>query len=80
LAFDAVTGRFEGKFKDPSDKVIAIDGLWALGFGSGAAGSNPQGQADNELFFTAGPNVGHDGVFGILTPVAATDLIQGNDQ
>jgi uncharacterized protein (TIGR03118 family) len=79
LAFDAVTGRFEGKFKDQNNKLIAIDGLWALGFGSGATDSNPPNQADNELFFTAGPNAGNDGMFGTLTPVAAT-LIQGNDQ
>jgi uncharacterized protein (TIGR03118 family) len=79
LAFDAVTGRFEGKFKDPSDAVIGIDGLWALAFGSGVPNSDPTGLPDNALFFTAGPNMGHDGLFGTLTPVPA-DLIQGGDQ
>jgi len=79
LAFDAVTGRFEGKFRDPSDAVISIDGLWALAFGSGVPNSDPTGLPDNALFFTAGPNKGHDGLFGTLTPVAA-DLIQGSDQ
>lgn len=79
LAFDAITGRFEGKFKDQKDTVIRIDGLWALAFGDGLPSSDPPSQADNVLFFTAGPNLGHDGLFGILTPVAA-ELTQGNDQ
>ena len=35
LAFDAITGRFEGKFKDQNDTVISINGLWALAFGDG---------------------------------------------
>jgi hypothetical protein len=34
---------------------------------------------NNALFFTAGPNIGKDGLFGTLTPVAA-DLTQGSDQ
>ncbi|MBV8353614.1 MAG: TIGR03118 family protein, partial [Verrucomicrobia bacterium] len=41
--------------------------------------SDPPGLPDNALFFTAGPNMGHDGLFGTLTPVAA-DLTQGSDQ
>ncbi|MBV8587988.1 MAG: TIGR03118 family protein [Verrucomicrobia bacterium] len=79
LAFDAVTGRFEGKFKDPNDNVIAIDGLWALGFGSGVASSDPPNVPNNEMFFTAGPNFGNDGLFGTFTPVKA-ELIQGSAQ
>jgi len=79
LAFDAVTGRFEGKFKDQNDAVIKIDGLWALAFGAGVPNLEPPGQPDNALFFTAGPNMGHDGLFGTLTPVQA-DLTQGSDQ
>lgn len=68
LAFDAITGRFEGKFKDQNSTVISIDGLWALAFGDGVANSDPPSQPDNALFFTAGPNLGHDGLFGILHP------------
>lgn len=79
LAFDAVTGRFEGKFQDQNNTVISIDGLWALAFGDGVATSDPLNQPDNALFFTAGPNRGNDGLLGTLTPVS-TDLIQGNDQ
>jgi uncharacterized protein (TIGR03118 family) len=79
LAFDAITGRFEGKFNDQNKAVININGLWALAFGDGLPNSDPPNQPDNALFFTAGPNMGHDGLFGILTPVAA-ELTQGNDQ
>ena len=79
LAFDAITGRFEGKFKDQNNAVIKIEGLWALAFGAGVPNSDPTGLPDNALFFTAGPNMGHDGLFGTLTPVQA-DLTQGSDQ
>jgi uncharacterized protein (TIGR03118 family) len=79
LAFDAITGRFEGKFNDQNNKVISIDGLWALQFGDGVPASDPPNQPDNPLFFSAGPNKGHDGLFGTLTPVGA-ELTQGNDQ
>jgi uncharacterized protein (TIGR03118 family) len=79
LAFDAITGRFEGKFNDQNNKVISIDGLWALEFGDGVPASDPPSQPDNALFFSAGPNKGHDGLFGTLTPVAA-ELTEGSDQ
>jgi uncharacterized protein (TIGR03118 family) len=82
LAFDAVTGAFEGKFKDQNNTVISIGGpgaLWALAFGDGEPNSDPAGQPDNALFFTAGPSFPNGGLFGTLTPIAA-DLTQGNDQ
>jgi uncharacterized protein (TIGR03118 family) len=79
LAFDAITGQFEGKFNDQNNKVISIDGLWALEFGDGVPASDPANQPDNALFFSAGPNKGHDGLFGTLTPVAA-ELTEGSDQ
>jgi uncharacterized protein (TIGR03118 family) len=79
LAFDAITGRFEGKFRDQNNTVISIDGLWALAFGDGVPNSDPPNQPDNPLFFTAGPNRGNDGLFGTLTPVP-TDQVQGSDQ
>jgi uncharacterized protein (TIGR03118 family) len=79
LAFDAITGRFEGKFNDQNNKVITIDGLWALEFGDGVPASDPANQPDNALFFSAGPNKGHDGLFGTLTPVSA-ELTEGSDQ
>jgi len=79
LAFDVITGRFEGKFNNQNNKVITIDGLWALEFGDGVPASDPPNQPDNALFFSAGPNRGHDGLFGTLTPVAA-ELTEGSDQ
>jgi uncharacterized protein (TIGR03118 family) len=79
LAFDALTGRFEGKFNDQNNKVISIDGLWALEFGDGVPTSDPANQPDNALFFSAGPNKGHAGLFGTLTPVTA-ELTEGSDQ
>jgi uncharacterized protein (TIGR03118 family) len=82
LAFDAVTGAFEGKFKDKNNTVISIGGpgaLWALAFGDGEPNSDPANQPGNALFFTAGPNFPNGGLLGTLTPVMA-DLTQGNDQ
>jgi uncharacterized protein (TIGR03118 family) len=78
LAFDAVTGRFDGRLRDPSDDPIVIDGLWGISFGAGQPSPQTSGPG-NSLFFAAGPNEGQDGIFGTLTPVPA-DLIQGNGQ
>ena len=75
LAFDAVTGRFEGNLEDQNSNAIAIPGLWALAFGAGNANSG----GPNQLFFSAGSNQGTGGLFGFFAPVA-TDLTQGNDQ
>jgi uncharacterized protein (TIGR03118 family) len=80
LAFDAVTGKFEGKFKDQNNRIINIGGpgsLWALSFASGDPGSHSG--FGNALFFTAGPNFPNGGLFGTLTPIPA-DLTQGSDQ
>jgi len=41
--------------------LIAIDGIWGLAFGNGVS----LGDADS-LYFTAGPNVEQDGIFGRL--------------
>ena len=82
LAFDAVTGKFEGELRDQNNAVISIGGpgaLWALAFGDGISASDPVNKPDNALFFSAGPNFPNDGLFGTLTPVAA-DLTQGSDQ
>ncbi len=78
LAFDAVTGKFDGTLNDQNDNVITISGLWGLAFGDGEVNSDPANQPDNALFFTAGPG-GQNGLFGTLTPIAA-DLTQGSDQ
>jgi uncharacterized protein (TIGR03118 family) len=75
LAFDSVTGRFEGKLRNQDDEVISISGLWGIAFGAG----NTNSGGANELFFNAGINQGTGGLFGKLVPVAS-DLTQGNDQ
>ena len=75
LAFNAVTGEFQGELEDQNSKVITVPGIWGLGFGAGNANSG----APNQLFFNAGVDQGQAGLFGFFAPVA-TDLTQGNDQ
>jgi uncharacterized protein (TIGR03118 family) len=74
LAFDAVTGQFQGKLNDQNNQVIAMTGLWGLAFGAGDQTSG----AANTLFFNEGLN-GGSGLFGTLTPIA-TDIESGNGQ
>jgi len=74
LAFDAVTGKFQGKLNDQNNQVIAMTGLWGLAFGAGDQTSG----AANTLFFNEGLN-GGSGLFGTLTPIA-TDIESGNGQ
>jgi uncharacterized protein (TIGR03118 family) len=57
-------GNFLGELRSPSGRPVAIDGLWALSFGTFAASDG------DTLYFTAGPNDEADGVFGKLTAVA----------
>src|SRR6266481_6385766 len=75
LAFDAVTGQFQGKLNDQNNQVIAMTGLWGLAFGAGDQTSGPA----NTLFFNEGLDGGNDGLFGTLTPIA-TDIESGNGQ
>jgi uncharacterized protein (TIGR03118 family) len=75
LAFNSVTGEFQGKLEDQNSNAISIPGLWGLAFGAGNANSG----APNQLFFNAGTDQGKAGLFGFFAPVA-TDLTQGNDQ
>ncbi|HZQ52727.1 MAG TPA: TIGR03118 family protein [Bryobacteraceae bacterium] len=63
-AFDPATGAFLGTLVDAHGTPFVNSGLWALAFDlpNGAPGAlNP-----NELFFTAGPNGGNDGLFGAI--------------
>jgi uncharacterized protein (TIGR03118 family) len=60
--FNTVTGKLVGTMKDTTGKVILIDQLWALDFGSGT----PDNGATNELFFTAGPDNNLAGTFGSI--------------
>jgi uncharacterized protein (TIGR03118 family) len=61
-AYELDTGSFRGQLKDQKGNPIAINGLWALGFGNGALA----GPTDT-LFFTAGINDEADGLFGSIT-------------
>ena len=63
-AFDLTTGNLLGTIEDALNNSISIDGLWGLSFGNG-------GQT-NELFFTAGPNDGANGLFGKITTTDAS--------
>src|SRR5207244_1334875 len=57
-------GEFQqrGALQSAERRPIAIDGLWALGFGKGAANNGPT----NTLFFTAGPDGEQHGLVGTL--------------
>jgi uncharacterized protein (TIGR03118 family) len=63
-AYNPVTGKFQGLFKNPDNSVLSINGLWALSFGNGAAAG-----PSTTLFFSAGLNDEANGLFGSLTPV-----------
>jgi uncharacterized protein (TIGR03118 family) len=58
-------GTFElvGQLRTSNGKVLAIDGLWSLQFGKGAANNGPT----TTLFFTAGPDGESHGLFGTIT-------------
>jgi uncharacterized protein (TIGR03118 family) len=64
-AFDLASGRFDGLLRDANNRFLVIDGLWALRFGNTGAAAPP-----TTLFFTAGPDDEHHGLFGTLTPVS----------
>jgi len=56
---------FHGRLHGPDGQPIAIDGLWALRFGSDNTPNTRNGPT-NVLFFTAGLNDEADGLFGSL--------------
>jgi hypothetical protein len=63
-AFSPADGSLLGGLSDESGTPIRIDGLWALAFGNGGQGGDP-----NVLYFTAGPLGETHGLFGSLSPV-----------
>jgi uncharacterized protein (TIGR03118 family) len=70
-AFDLITGNLLGSLVDDlTNMPIAIDGLWGLDFGNGGNG----GQT-NELFFTAGPNDGANGLFGKIVSTTSSSSV-----
>jgi uncharacterized protein (TIGR03118 family) len=80
-AYDLATGKFLGQLKDAAGSTLAVNGLWAISPGNSAspASYDMAGAPASELYFTAGPNHGSEGLFGFLAPVAA-ELTVGNDQ
>ncbi len=68
-AFDLATGEFKGLLHDSQNREIHIDGLWGLSFGNGVLN-----QPANVLFFAAGPDDETHGLYGRITPAAASQL------
>jgi hypothetical protein len=48
-----------GQPKDKKGNPLHVDGLWALVFGNGSNNA-----ATTSLYFTAGPNMESEGIFG----------------
>jgi uncharacterized protein (TIGR03118 family) len=63
-AFDPVSGEFRGLMRAAHGRTLAIESLWAIGFGNGATA----GPA-NTLYFTAGIDDEAHGLFGTITPL-----------
>ena len=62
ISIYSYTGQYKGQLNDKFGAPIHIDGLWALIFTSAAMNGN----ADAELYFTAGPDEEEHGLFGYL--------------
>ena len=65
-AFNGFTHQFIGFMQNPDNSILTIDGLWSLTFGNDATA----GPATT-LYFTAGLDGEHHGLFGTLNPVAS---------
>ncbi len=63
-AFNPMTGKFLGTLTDGSGNTILNQALWALRFGNGGMGGDP-----NTLYFAAGINQEKDGLFGSIQAV-----------
>ncbi|MFL6439272.1 MAG: TIGR03118 family protein [Terriglobales bacterium] len=57
------SGEFLDKLRNAQGQAIVIDGLWTLRVGNGGNGGDA-----HTIYFTAGPNEEHDGLFGSLSP------------
>jgi uncharacterized protein (TIGR03118 family) len=64
MAFDP-DGTFRGLLHGTRHGKIEIEGLWALSFGNGGRGGDP-----NTLYFTAGPDDETHGLFGSIEPAS----------
>jgi len=80
-AYDLATGRFDGLLEDEAGKPLSINGIWSMSPANSATSKSfdPDEAPASEIYFTAGPKQGTQGLFGYLIPVA-TEQIQGNSQ
>jgi len=60
--FDPNTGAFVGTIETSAGKAIKISQIWGIEFGGGAS----ENGNTNQLFYTAGPQNGAQGVFGVI--------------
>jgi uncharacterized protein (TIGR03118 family) len=60
--FNPATGAFVGTLKNSAGKPITINQLWAIEFGGGTSSNGKK----NQLYFTAGPQNGLNGLFGVI--------------
>jgi len=65
-AFNSVSGKFAGVLKNPDGTILTVDRIWGISFGNSAI-AGPY----NALFFAAGPQDEHHGLFGMITAVDA---------
>src|SRR5262249_20732255 len=61
-AFDLKTGKFLGQLSDAAGRPITNAGIWGITFGNGAGGTHT-----NTLYFVAGINAEHDGLFASIS-------------
>lgn len=64
LAFDPLSGDELGAMLNPDGSLLHIPGLWALTFGNGGLGGDP-----DDLYITAGLTDELHGLFAEITPV-----------
>ncbi len=60
--FNRKTGKFVGTITNAANKPITINQLWAIEFGGGSASNGKK----NQLYYTAGPQNGLNGFFGVI--------------
>jgi uncharacterized protein (TIGR03118 family) len=79
-AYDLATGRFDSLLEDANGKPIVISGIKAPNPGNvSPANLDADDAPAAQLYFTAGPSQGSQGLFGYLTAVPA-DLTEGSGQ
>jgi uncharacterized protein (TIGR03118 family) len=69
--FDPTAGTYVGTIEGPQGLPIINEGLWAIEFGNGNAGSSA-----NSIYLTAGINGGRDGLFASISPGPITLTFQ----